>query len=164
MRLLHGSNVDVIQPDLEECHDGNDFGKGFYLTDNSLRAILMAKRKVALRHKGKISVSKFGFSFESARNSGLKILRFRDFTVEWAKFILQNRCPNAIPHEYDIVVGPVADSTVDSIIEEYKSKYGDKYLEEKNLAILIDQISQFGLEYIQYCFCTEKSLLQLKRL
>ena len=132
MRLLHGSNVDVVHPDLEECHDGNDFGKGFYLTDNPLRAVLMAKRKLILRQKGSISVSSFNFSLKSAEKSGMKILCFRDFTVEWARFILQNRCQEAVPHEYDIVIGPVADSTVDSIIEEYKVQYGAAYLEDKN--------------------------------
>ena len=91
MKLLHGSNVDVIHPDLMECHDGNDFGKGFYLTDNPLRAVLMAKRKKLLRHKGGIFVSKFSFSLKDAEKSGLKILRFKNFTVEWARFILQNR-------------------------------------------------------------------------
>ena len=164
MKLLHGSNVDVAHPALEECHDGNDFGKGFYLTDNPLRAILMAKRKLALRQKGGICVSQFRFSLKSAELSGLRILHFRDFTVEWAQFILQNRSQEAVPHEYDIVIGPVADSTVDSIIEEYKVQYGAAYLEDKNLVTLIDRISQFGLEYIQYCFCTEKSLSQLIRI
>ena len=164
MKLLHGSNVDVIHPDLMECHDGNDFGKGFYLTDNPLRAVLMAKRKMLLRHKGGIFVSKFLFSLKDAEKSGLKILRFKNFTVEWARFILQNRCPDAAAHEYDIVIGPVADSTVDSIIEEYKAQYGASYLNDKNLTNLIDRISQFGLEYIQYCFCTEKSLSQLTRI
>ena len=161
MKLLHGSNVEVIHPDLTECHDGNDFGKGFYLTDNPLRAALMAKRKKLLRHKGGIFVSQFSFSLKDAEQSGLKILRFKNFTVEWARFILQNRCLDATAHEYDIVIGPVADSTVDNIIEEYKAQYGAAYLDDKNLTDLIERISQFGLKYIQYCFCTEKSLSQL---
>lgn len=164
MKLLHGSNVDVIRPDLEECHDGNDFGKGFYLTDNSFRAGLMAKRKVAVRHEGGIFVSPFRFSLKDAERSGLKILHFKNFTVEWARFILQNRCPDADAHEYDIVIGPVADSTVDNVIAEYKAEYGADYLNDKNLQVLIARISQFGLKYIQYCFCTEKSFSQLTRI
>ena len=32
MRLLHGSNVEIVKPDLAMCQSMNDFGRGFYLT------------------------------------------------------------------------------------------------------------------------------------
>ena len=45
MRLLHGSNVEIVKPDLAMCQSMNDFGRGFYLTPQWQRAYLMAKRR-----------------------------------------------------------------------------------------------------------------------
>lgn len=45
MRLLHGSNVEIVYPDLKMCQSMNDFGRGFYLTPQWQRAYLMAKRR-----------------------------------------------------------------------------------------------------------------------
>ena len=39
MRLLHGSNVAVKNPDLKWCQSKNDFGRGFYLTPSSEAAM-----------------------------------------------------------------------------------------------------------------------------
>ena len=38
MRLLHGSYMEIVTPDLSKCKSHNDFGKGFYLTPNWKRA------------------------------------------------------------------------------------------------------------------------------
>lgn len=35
------------------------------------------------------------------------------------------------------------------------------YLEESNLNTLVPKISQFGLSYIQYCFCTQRAINEL---
>ena len=45
MRLLHGSNVEIVHPDQTMCQSMNDFGRGFYLTPQWQRAYLMAKRR-----------------------------------------------------------------------------------------------------------------------
>ena len=45
MRLLHGSNVEIVQPDLVKCQSKNDFGRGFYLTPQWQRAYMMGKRR-----------------------------------------------------------------------------------------------------------------------
>ena len=45
MRLLHGSNVEIVMPNLKKCQSKNDFGLGFYLTPQWQRAYLMAKRR-----------------------------------------------------------------------------------------------------------------------
>ena len=160
MKLLHGSNIIVTSPNLKECHDGNDFGKGFYLTDNQRRAFLMARRRVLLRG-GMISVSPFKFSIKSAVEAGLNVKRFPGFTVEWARFVLQNRRGEAPGNTFDIIIGPVADSTIDNEIDKYIDEFGPSYLQDSNLEILISRISQFGIEYVQYCFRTERSLKQL---
>lgn len=60
MRLLHGSNVEIKVPDLNECQSMNDFGRGFYLTPQWQRAYMMAKRKAA-RDGGNTVVNPFMF-------------------------------------------------------------------------------------------------------
>ena len=86
---------------------------------------------------------------------------FEGFTTEWAKFILQNRVESRFKHNFDIVIGPVADAFIDQEIKNYIQQYGETYLEESNLNTFVSKISQFGLNYIQYCFCTQKAINEL---
>ena len=92
---------------------------------------------------------------------GLQIKIFEGFTTEWAKFILQNREESGFKHDYDIVIGPVADAFIDQEIKNYIRQCGEAYLDESNLSFLVSRISQFGLSYIQYCFCTQKAINEL---
>ncbi|MDE5794896.1 MAG: DUF3990 domain-containing protein [Muribaculaceae bacterium] len=66
-------------------------------------------------------------------------------------------------HRYDIVIGPVADSRVDPVIEDYKKEFGSSYQTHENLKILAARLKYPGPKYIQYCFCTEKALKLLIR-
>lgn len=160
MRLLHGSYVEIAKPELSKCKAKNDFGKGFYLTPNWRRAWQMGKRSCFIHH-GTITVNAFLFYLNQSKQKGLSIKEFGGFTSEWAKFIIQNRENASFKHSYDIVIGPVADAIVDQEIEQYKLKYGAAYLEEEPLRKFASRISQFGYEYIQYCFCTQKAIDEL---
>ena len=160
MRLLHGSYTEILTPNLSKCKGKNDFGKGFYLTPNWKRAWQMGKRSTFL-HGGKITVNAFLFYPNIGEKKGLQIKIFEGFTTEWAKFILQNREESGFKHDYDIVVGPVADAFIDQEIKNYIRQCGEAYLDESNLSILVSRISQFGLSYIQYCFCTQKAINEL---
>lgn len=160
MRLLHGSYMEISKPDLSKCKSHNDFGRGFYLTPNWKRAWQMGRRSSML-HRGQITVNAFLFFPRQSEQKGLSIKKFEGFTAGWAKFILQNReCAN-FKHGYDIVVGPVADAIVDHEIERYKEEFGTDYLKDVHLAEFASRISQFGYDYIQYCFCTQKAIDQL---
>lgn len=160
MRLLHGSNVEIDQPDLVKCQSMNDFGRGFYLTPQWQRAYLMAKRKAG-RDGGEPVVSPFLYYPTNAQEHGLRVKEFRGFSAEWSKFIIQNRSDENFSHDYDVVIGPVADAFVDKEIERHKQKYGDRYLETESLLDFAEHVSQFGIKYIQYCFCTERALKEL---
>lgn len=48
MILYHGSNVEIMEVDLNKCKPYKDFGKGFYLTSIKEQAIRMAENKAAL--------------------------------------------------------------------------------------------------------------------
>lgn len=160
MKLLHGSNVVIDMPDLSKCHSNNDFGKGFYLTPQWNRAWGMGKRRRDF-YGGDIVVNKFYFYPKKSQEKGLKILNFSGFTTQWAAFIIKNRHFRDFNHDYDVVIGPVADAIVDDVIKWYMHRHPDDYLEEENLKEFIGAVSQFGTDYVQYCFCTEKALQEL---
>ena len=125
MRLLHGSNVEIVKPDLKKCLSRNDFGRGFYMTPQWQRAYLMAKRR-------------------ASRDGGAPV-----------------RSDEAFTHDYDVVIGPVADAFVDKEIERHKQRYGAHYLDTEALLDFAEHVSQFGNKYVQYCFCTKEALKEL---
>ena len=128
MRLLHGSNVEIVKPNLTICQSMNDFGRGFYMTPQWQRAYLMAKRRAG-RDGGKPVVTPFLYYPKSAHEHGLKVKEFKGFSAEWSKFIILNRSDETFSHDYDVVIGPVADAFVDKEIERHKQKYGPRYLD-----------------------------------
>lgn len=159
MRLYHGSYCRISEIDLHQCRPYKDFGPGFYLTPDFGRAVTMANRSVILNRKGSPEVTPFIFN-KSNCPLEIKIKEFKSGTYEWAKFIMLNRDKAIRPpyqHEYDVVIGPVADSSVDSEIEAYKKEFGDEFLRNECLKILAERL-KFSGKYIQYCFCTEKAL------
>ncbi|MDE6643118.1 MAG: DUF3990 domain-containing protein [Muribaculaceae bacterium] len=163
MRLYHGSFCKISEIDLTHSRNYKDFGAGFYLTPDFGRAVKMAMRSVELNNNGSPEVNSFIFNKTSCPED-IAIKEFKTNTWEWARFIMQNRDKSLIPpykHDYDIIIGPVADSIVDPVIESYKSEFGNNYLELKNLQILAQRLKYPGTKYTQYCFCTPKAIEQL---
>lgn len=163
MRLYHGSYCKIDYIDLTFSRKYKDFGTGFYLTPDFGRAVKMAQRSVILNNGGEAEVNPFIFN-KSTCPEGLKIKLFKECNWEWAEFVMKSRDKLQDPpysHGYDIVIGPVADSSVDPVIETYRHEFGDDYLNRANLSILANRLKYSGEKYIQYCFCTEKALNQL---
>jgi len=162
MRLYHGSYCRITEIDLSKSKNYKDFGKGFYLTPDFSRAVTMANRSVVLNQSGTPEVNPFIFN-KSACPQYLRIKEFKTNNWEWAKFVMMNRDKAIEPpyvHEYDIVIGPVADSSVDPVIDAYRHEFGEGYLLPKNLRILAQRLKYKG-NYIQYCFCSEKAIANL---
>lgn len=137
MRLLHGSNVEVRKPDLKECHSKNDFGLGFYLTPSWNRAWEMGKRRVSIQQKGEITVNAFNFNLKKAKEAGLNVASYPGFSVEWARFVIRNRDEEFFHHNYDIVIGPVADAILDQEIFRFKREYPKTYWEDGPCGFLL---------------------------
>lgn len=110
MILYHGTNVSFREIDLSKGKVAKDFGVGFYLTDDQNVARRQAERKYAQFGEGEICVQSYSFEL----NQELKVLQFEGYTLEWAQFILANRKNRTRVqlHDYDIVIGPIADDTV----------------------------------------------------
>ena len=81
MRLLHGSNVEIVQPNLAMCQSMNDYGRGFYLTPQWQRAYLMAKRRAG-RDGGEPVVTPFLYYPSKAEEHGLKVKEFKGFSAD----------------------------------------------------------------------------------
>ena len=163
MRLYHGSYCVIESIDLSLTRRNKDFGAGFYLTPMYGRAVTMAFRSVALNGRGSAEVNAYIFN-KSACPKDIRIKEFKTNDWEWARFVMMNRDKSLMPpyaHDYDIVIGPVADSSVDPVIEAYKIEFGHEYLTPDNLKILAGRLKYSGDRYIQYCFCTDRALKQL---
>ena len=114
MRLYHGSDILVTNPEIEKGRPYKDFGKGFYLSDDLQQARNMASQKAALSLDAVPVVSTFEFRESAMTDGSLQVKCFDTYTEEWAKFVLHNR-DRKIPqpfHNYDIVYGPIADDSV----------------------------------------------------
>lgn len=157
MKLYHGSNIEVRNIDLDKCRPYKDFGKGFYLTDLKDQASRMAQR-VAKLSKGRPVVSTFEFDLEEARCNSLNIKIFESPSLKWAKFVIRNRdirTPQP-SHDFDIVIGPVADDTISRLLRLYlDSLISDRQLLQE---LTFSEISS------QYFFHTQKAVNLLKRI
>ena len=112
MKLYHGSNVEIECVDLARGRRGKDFGKGFYANPDYMQAVEFCSNVVRREGSGIPTVTSFEFD-ESALDM-LNIKRFDGYTKEWAEFILMNRnnISDKPAHDFDIVIGPIADDGV----------------------------------------------------
>ena len=156
MILYHGSNVVIHKVDFGRCRPFKDFGKGFYLTDIEEQAARMARRTATV-YGGTPVVNVFDFDETAAfSDSDLKIKRFAEPNEEWALFVLANRNHDRQHpvHDYDLVIGPVADDTIATLFRNFNDGIID-------LPMLVN-----GLKYkkvsSQFFFATAKALKYLK--
>jgi hypothetical protein len=114
MKLYHGGLVKVEQPKLLQnavvrpC----DFGSGFYTTTD----LDQAKRWSKLRQVRNQAVHGVVSVYEAPDNlfelDGLKRLIFSAPSPEWLDFVMANRTKDTFLHDYDLVIGPVANDRV----------------------------------------------------
>ena len=156
MRLYHGSNVEFDRIDLLKSKPNKDFGRGFYLSDNYQQAMEMAETKVEQLEFGTPVV--MAYEVDEAAFMGLRVLRFEDYSEGWAKFILLNRnnASNVAVHDYDVVIGPIANDTVGAQLWRYENKSID-------LPTLVRNLQYIKGLTIQYFFGTDKAINVLKR-
>lgn len=156
MKLYHGSNVEIESIDLARGRRGKDFGKGFYANPDYMQAVEFCSSVIRREGVGIPTVTSFDFD-ESALNV-LNVMRFDGYSKEWAEFILLNRNNTSdVPaHDYDIVVGPIADDGVGTQIRRLSRGFitFDAFLEEL----------KYSKVSIQYFFGTEKAIKYLKKI
>ena len=156
MKLFHGSNVEIESTDLARGRKGKDFGKGFYANPDYMQAVEFCSSVIRREGVGVPTVTSFDFD-ESALNI-LNVMRFDGYSKEWAEFILLNRNNTSdVPaHDYDLVVGPIADDGVGTQIRRLSRGFitFDTFLEEL----------KYSKVSIQYFFGTEEAIKYLKKI
>ena len=112
--VYHGSCYDFEKIDLNMSHNRRDFGKGFYTTLLQSQSKEWAYR-LSLREKNDYYV--YEYIFEESPE--LKVKRFDTLNEEWLEFIKTNRSKGGIQHDYDVVIGPVADDNTMETVQLY---------------------------------------------
>lgn len=157
MILYHGSNQPIASIDLAKGKKFKDFGRGFYTTHIKAQAEYWSKR-IADRFGGTPSVTEFEFDLDGAISAGLNVKVFEKSDKEWALFVMANRRQNGdeFQHDYDIVIGPVADDNMARLFGLYDMEIID--LDMVVAGLIYKDLNS------QYFFATEESLKYIKRI
>ena len=155
MICYHGSDTIIDVPRIIDNRRPLDFGGGFYLTTSKEQAKNWAIKVSYRNNNDRKYINCYEFDLETAVKEKLTVKRFDLADEKWLDFICRNRSGNYF-HEYDIVIGPVADDKVYRVVVEYENGDIDKESALKNLKTekLCDQV----------LFHTDRSLLYLKYL
>lgn len=158
MKLYHGSTFHIEQIDLSKSKPNKDFGKGFYLSAEEEQAREMAIYKaLQLDMEPCINVYEFDERILES-NTDLRIKQFNTYDQEWAEFIFANRNnASSYPvHDYDIVIGPIANDRVGLQIRHYMERNID-------LPTFIERLKYMKGITFQYFFGTERAIKLLKK-
>lgn len=121
MILYHGSNIEVVKPDLHYSRKNVDFGMGFYTTPLYEQAVKWCGKFKRRGGQGIVS----HYFFDEKQYNAFKILKFDSYSEEWLDFILNCRSGNDTS-DYDIVIGGVANDKVFNTVELYFDNLIDK--------------------------------------
>lgn len=140
--IYHGSYCKVDNPKILEGKYTKDFGKGFYCTILKEQAEKWAKKYQTPTIN----------EYEYDEDLNLKIKDFTLMTEEWLDFIINSR--NGKEHNYDIVIGAMADDQVYNYVTDLISGIITREA--------FWELAKFRHPTHQIAFCTEKSLKCLK--
>lgn len=153
MRIYHGSTFRVEKPNLEILNYRTDFGKGFYTTTDMDQAKRWAKIKKGRleRTERNEELHQYINVYEYKEDKNLNILNFTEATEEWLKFVYKNRQSDELVHQYDIVIGPVADDNLYQVLVNYENGVYDMEETIKRLKtyLLSNQISFHTLKSLE---------------
>lgn len=140
--IYHGSYTKIEHPQIIEGNYTKDFGTGFYCTN-----ILEQAKKWSKRYKNSIINS-----YEYNEDNKLNIKVFSLMTDEWLDFIVS--CRSGIKHNYDIVIGAMADDQIYNYITDF--------IDGNITREAFWELAKFRHPTQQIAFCTDKSLSCLK--
>lgn len=158
MILYHGSNTEIAEVSLLKSRPNKDFGRAFYLSPTEEQAREMAEFRAELEG-GSPVINRYSFDEKWLNTSELKTLHFGEYSEEWARFVFANRdaAPQAAPHGYDIVYGPIANDRVGRQISNFK----DGFI---SFETFIERLKFMKGITFQYAFCTEAAISKLKKI
>lgn len=150
MKVYHGSDTVVQKPRILHSKRRMDFGSGFYTTQSRTQAEKWARSVRRRRDSPEAFVTEFDYEEKPEMN----ILIFDGPFAEWFDFIIRNR-KGTFTHDYDIIIGPVADDSVYDTLFLFESGYitREEAIRKLNSAKLDGQIlfhTDKSLECITY--------------
>ena len=140
--IYHGSYCKVEKPEIKKGKYTKDFGVGFYCT------ILEEQAKKWAEKYNTPTINMYEYN----ENPKLNIKEFTIMTEEWLDFIIN--CRSGKEHNYDIVIGAMADDQVYNYITDLMA--GQITREA------FWELAKFRHPTHQIAFCTEKSLETIK--
>lgn len=120
MYLYHGSTVIVKNPSIRPGRSNTDFGKGFYTTIDFEQAARWARIRRERAGGGNAIVSVYEVDDELLQRDDYNVMEYNGATIEWLDFVVANR-RYAPLHQYDIVLGPVANDNLYATISMYEN-------------------------------------------
>lgn len=138
MEVYHGGYNSIENPEIRIGKYAKDFGAGFYCTELKEQAVRWARRY----DTPMINI------YDFKQNDKLNILHFEEMTEEWLEFIVD--CRSGKKHDYDIVIGVMANDQVYNYISDYISGI----LTKEQFWVL----AKFKHPTHQINFCTENAL------
>ena len=156
--LYHGSTVEIKEIDIAKSKPNKDFGRGFYLSADRLQAQRLAEYK-AYQIGGNPVVNVYDFDERLLTDGTLKVRRFDSYSKDWAEFIFANRQSKTgeSVHDYDVVIGPIANDKVGVQVRKYFDK-------EITLETFLENLKYMKGITFQYFFGTEKAIKYLRKL
>ncbi len=106
--LYHGSKTNVEFPEIRTARYHKDFYFGFYCTILPEQA-----RRWAVRYTGTGVINEYLYT----SSEKLRVKYFPEMTEEWLDFIVA--CRSGVPHDYDIVEGPMANDTIFNYVQNF---------------------------------------------
>lgn len=143
MLLYHGSTMAVRKPIVSRGRGKTDFGKGFYTTTSREQAEKWAQiKRDRMGDEAHAIVSVFELDDAVLNNPAYHTRHFDGATAEWLDFVVGNR-RGEIHHDYDLIMGPVANDKLYATITLYENNVLDANaaIEQLNTHQLFDQLS-----------------------
>lgn len=138
MNIYHGGYCKVKEPIIKISKFTKDFGTGFYCTELKEQA-----KRWAIKFDTPIISS-----YEYQEDNSLNVLKFDEMSEQWLDFIID--CRNGKQHNYDIVIGAMADDQVYNFINDFVTGIISR--------AAFWELAKFRYPTHQIVFCTEKSL------
>ena len=138
MTVYHGGYQPVKKPEIRKGRNTKHFGHGFYCT-----IIKEQAQRWARRYETKvISI------YDVRMNNNLNIKEFTEMSEEWLDFIVD--CRSGKDHNYDIVIGAMADDQIYNFVSDYI----DGIITKEQFWVL----AKFKYPTHQIAFCTKDAL------
>ena len=152
MIVYHGTTLKIENPEIITSEYGRDFGFAFYTTDIKEQAERWAVRKAKIEKDKDVVPIVNVYEWDDSQDFSIK--RFDEPSKDWLDMVVNCRSNTEFKHDYDIVIGKIANDNVGETVN-----YVVQGIMRKE-----DAIERLKFEKInnQIAFCSEESLKSLR--